>query len=130
MNRSVPFSSSIQTTNANLSFERLYEGVAACLLIFYSLLPGMAKLTGIKPLFVFNIPIILFLLFARLKQIKIKTFDLPFLTFFGLIFLHTAIIVVTNPANSNQYFTAFYVFVLPLLGYFVGKNIVNTETLL
>ncbi len=111
------------------SLAGLKNNVIVSLLVFYSIIPGISKLLQVKSLFALNAPIIFLLLLLIASSIRIKAFDLPFLAFFILSILHTICALIFFPANSVQFFTGFYIFTFPCLGYFVGKAIEETGTL-
>lgn len=93
------------------------------LLLLYSLLPGIAKLIGIRSLFVSNVVIILFFLLSNLRKITVRKIDLPFIIFLLYIVAYIPISLILPTSCAQCVFVGIYSFFFPMLGYFVGKGI-------
>ncbi|MDI3501206.1 MAG: hypothetical protein PWP22_977 [Thermoanaerobacter sp.] len=99
--------------------------ILSLLLTFYSLLPGVAKVTGNSLYYSFYIPIIFFIyLIFRKNKLYLSHMDIPFLISFFLLILYIPISVFILKTVSLEV-TIFGVatFLIPMIGYFYSRII-------
>jgi len=88
------------------------------LLLTYSLLPGLVKITGFQPVFVLNIPILIVLFFVNQKKLQWRTIDNYTLFFLVYGIFISFISLIFLPSQPLTLFMGIYMYLIPVTGYF------------